>query len=313
MATTHIKRSTSASRLVNYAEKRAELKDGHNIDINYAKSEFKIVRELFANKGKTQAYASRVAFSPQELNPRSQLDQIKALEIAKEIYTTAYPHQQVALYLHTDTEALHVHAVIGAINLQTGKKMHGNWQEYREKLVKITDKVVQKRGLAVTIPQYRAEKRTMTEIKMKAKGQVPWKDKIRRAVDQTMLETHINDFERFKCSLRENDVHVFKRGSELVYELLGTNYKSRGSKLGDDYRKETIFNELDRRKQNHVQRQNAQAWLAGRGERIIKEQQARRELEERTRELQKRTDETAHLRKTQPPTTKERGFGGPSL
>ena len=36
MATTNIKRSTSASRLINYAEKRAVQKDGHNIQIDYA-------------------------------------------------------------------------------------------------------------------------------------------------------------------------------------------------------------------------------------------------------------------------------------
>ena len=49
MATTNIKRSTSASRLINYAEKRAVQKDGHNIQINYAKTEFKQVREVFGN------------------------------------------------------------------------------------------------------------------------------------------------------------------------------------------------------------------------------------------------------------------------
>ena len=31
--------------------------------------------------------------------------------------------------------------------------MHGNWHEYRERLVKITDKVVKSHGLAVTVPQ----------------------------------------------------------------------------------------------------------------------------------------------------------------
>lgn len=248
MATTHIKRSTIASRLVNYAEKRAVLKDGYNIDVNYAKSMFKQVREIYGNQGKTEAYASRLAFSPKEFNPQSQLDQIKVLEIAKEIYATTYPHQQVALYVHNDTDSLHVHAVIGAINLQTGKKMHGNWQEYREKLVKITDKVVKNHGLSVTVPQPRSEKRTMSELKMREKGQVPWKDKIRQAIDTTMREAHISDFERFKSSLKEKDVHVVKRGRGLTYGLIGTNYKSRDSKLGDDYKKETIFNELDRRK-----------------------------------------------------------------
>ena len=90
MATTNIKRSTSASRLINYAEKRAVQKDGHNIQINYAKTEFKQVREVFGNSGSTQAYASRLAFSPDEFNPLNEKDQIKVLEIAKEIYSKAY-------------------------------------------------------------------------------------------------------------------------------------------------------------------------------------------------------------------------------
>lgn len=320
MATTHIKRSTSASRLVNYAEKRAVLKDGHNIDADYAKSCFKQVREIYGNQGKTEAYASRIAFSPKELNPNSQLDQIKALEIAKEIYATAYPHQQVALYVHNDTDSLHVHAVIGAINLQTGKKMHGNWQEYREHLVQTTDKVVKAHGLSVPVPQHRAEKRTMAEIKMKEKGILPWKDKIRQAIDTTMRETHISDFERFKDSLREKAVQVVERGRELTYGLLGTNYKARGSKLGDDYKKETIFNELDRRKQLQHERNRERQdsiWLKGRGERVEEEQSARKHLTQRAeklqRETQTRTPKHSQSRNRNPERTKDRGFGGPRL
>ncbi|MDN6248466.1 MAG: relaxase/mobilization nuclease domain-containing protein [Lactococcus lactis] len=252
MATTHIKRSSGASRLVNYAEKRAVQKDGHNINIDYAKSEFKQVRELYGNKGSTQAYASRVAFSPKEFDPQNTQDQIKALEIAKEIYSTAYPNQQVALYVHNDTNSLHVHAVIGAIDLQTGKKMHGNWQQYREKLVKITDKVVERHGLEVTIPKHKPEKRSMAEIKMKERGQVPWKDKIRQAIDTTMRESHISDFKSFKEKLGEFAINVIERGRDLTYGLTGTNYKARGAKLGDDYKKETIFNELDRRNERKL-------------------------------------------------------------
>lgn len=320
MATTHIKRSTSASRLVNYAEKRAVLKDGHNIDVNYAKSLFKQVREIYGNQGKTQAYASRIAFSPKEFNPQSQLDQIKALEIAKEIYATAYPHQQVALYVHNDTDSLHIHAVIGAINLQTGKKMHGNWQEFREKLVQITDKVVKNHGLSVTLPQPRPEKRTMAELKMREKGQVPWKDKIRQAVDATMREAHIRDFERFKASLKEKSVQVVERGRELTYGLIGTNYKARGSKLGDDYKKETIFNELDRRKQYQHERsreRQGSTWLKGRGERVEEEQSACLKLAQRAERIQReartRTPKHSQSRNTNLEKSKDRGFGGPSL
>lgn len=320
MATTHIKRSNGASRLVNYAEQRAVQKDGYNLDIDYAKSELKQVREIYGNKGSTQAYASRVAFSPKELNPKNTQDQSKALEIAKEIYSTAYPNHQVALYVHNDTDSLHVHAVIGAIDLQTGKKMHGNWQQYRERLVKITDKVVERHGLEVTIPKHKPEKRSMAEIKMRDREQVPWKDKIRNAIDTTMREAHISDFKNFKEKLGEFAVNVIERGRDLTYSLTGTNYKARGQKLGDDYKKETIFNELDRRNERKLEQARGEAslaWLKGRGKQVESEQLARQKLAKRAERIQRDTlssrQSAISSGNDHPRKSKERGYGGPSL
>lgn len=248
MATTHIKRSASASRLVNYAEKRAVLKDGLNLDVDYAKSQFKQVREVYGNQGKTQAYASRISFSPKEFDPTNEYDQQKALDIAKEVYQKTYPNQQVALYEHADTDALHIHAVIGAIDLETGKKMHGNWQEYREKLVHNTDEIVQKHGLEVTkVDPERYEKRSMAEIKMHDRGQPTWKDQIRQAVDSTMSNPLIRDFQTFRDDLKQKAIDVWERGKDLTYQLTGMNYKARGNKLGTAYQKEAIYNELERR------------------------------------------------------------------
>ena len=261
MATTHIKRSTSASRLVNYAEKRAIKKDGLNLDIQYAKSEFKQVRAVYGNPGKTQAYASRIAFSPLEFNPKDPHDQTTVLAVAKEVYAKAYPHQQVALYEHADTDSLHVHAVIGAINLETGQKMHGNWHQYRDHLVHITDQVCQEHGLMVTQPDpNRHEKRSMAEIKLRAQHQSAWKDQIRQAVDHTMQNPLIRDFQAFQDDLKQQAVKVWERGKNLTYQLLGTNYKSRGTKLGLDYEKETIFNELaSRQTQSRINQQPKRA------------------------------------------------------
>lgn len=248
MATTHIKRSASASRLVNYAEKRAVLKDGLNLDVEYAKSQLKQVREVYGNQGKTQAYASRISFSPKEFDPTNENDQQKALEIAKEVYQKTYPNQQVALFEHADTDALHIHAVIGAIDLETGKKMHGNWQEYREKLVHNTDEIVQKHGLEVTkVDPERYEKRSMAEIKMHDRGQPTWKDQIRQAVDSTMSNPLIRDFQTFRDDLKQKAIDVWERGKDLTYQLTGTNYKARGNKLGTAYEKGAIYNELERR------------------------------------------------------------------
>lgn len=250
MATTHIKRSTGASRLVNYAEKRAVLKDGINIDVDYAKTQLKQVREIYGNSGSTEAYASRIAFSPNELDPKNPEDQCKALAIARDIYEKTYPKQQVALYEHADTDSLHIHAVIGAINLETGNKMHGNWHEFREKLVENTDEIVKNYGIEPTVrdPE-RYEKCSMAEIKLAEKGKPSWKDEIRQTVDSVMSVAHISDFETFRDALREKAIEVYERGKDVTYQLSGTNYKARGNKLGTAYEKETIFNELERREQ----------------------------------------------------------------
>jgi hypothetical protein len=46
MATTKLGNTKSASRAINYAEKRAEEKSGLNCDVDYAKSAFKQTRAL---------------------------------------------------------------------------------------------------------------------------------------------------------------------------------------------------------------------------------------------------------------------------
>ena len=106
---------------------------------------------------------------------------------------------------------------------------------------------------------------------------------------------------------------MFTKGAkELTYELTGTKYKARGSKLGDDYKKETIKNELDRRyeRQYGTGREPDNAWLNGRGERAQKEQQARRGLKERAeraiRDYEQRTARENSIRNAEPKNQKER-------
>ena len=50
MATTKLGNTKSASRAINYAEKRAEEKSGLNCDIDYAKSSFKQTRALYGKE-----------------------------------------------------------------------------------------------------------------------------------------------------------------------------------------------------------------------------------------------------------------------
>lgn len=91
----------------------------------------------------------------------------------------------------------------------------------------------------------------MAEIKLEQKGELPWKQKIRNTVDEAMQNRSVTSYGRFKAFLNDNGVNVSVRGENVTYELLEGNNKVRGSKLGDDYQKEPIMKELDRRSLAH--------------------------------------------------------------
>ncbi|WP_262342170.1 relaxase/mobilization nuclease domain-containing protein [Lactiplantibacillus plantarum] len=95
----------------------------------------------------------------------------------------------------------------------------------------------------------------MAEIKLRAKQKPTWKDQIRQAVDHTMQPPY-SRFSGLSRRFEAAGSQSMGAWENLTYQLLGTNYKSRGTKLGIDYEKETIFNELASR-QNPIKNQPA--------------------------------------------------------
>ena len=83
MATTKLGNTKSASRAINYAEKRAEEKSGLNCDIDYAKSSFKQTRALYGKENGVQAHTVIQSFKPGEVTPE-QCNQL-GLELAEKI------------------------------------------------------------------------------------------------------------------------------------------------------------------------------------------------------------------------------------
>lgn len=120
MATTKLGNTKSASRAINYAEKRAEEKSGLNCDVDYAKSAFKQTRALYGKEDGIQAHTVIQSFKPGEVTPE-QCNQL-GLELAEKIA----PNHQVAVYTHTDKDHYHNHIVINSVDLETGKKYQSN-------------------------------------------------------------------------------------------------------------------------------------------------------------------------------------------
>lgn len=241
MATVKLARTTSCNRAIAYAEKRAVEKDGLNCEITNAKQEMTTVRELYAKNDKTQAHLCIQSFSPEE---SQKLGAKKINQLGIELAEKMAPNHQVAVYTHADKDHIHNHIVINSVNLETGEKYHHN-NDF-ERVAKIHDELLREHKLEV-VKKQAVERRTMAERQLSQKGTVPWKDTIRQEIDSLMRDASVSSYKAFRERLKEKGIKVHDIGKNATYELLEGNKRVRGAKLGADYEKDVIKNELDRR------------------------------------------------------------------
>lgn len=241
MATIKLARTVNCSRSINYAEKRAVEKDGLNCEINNAKQEMKQVREMYNKTDKTQAHLCTQSFSPEESR---RLGAKKVNQLGMELAEKIASGHQVAVYTHADKAHFHNHIVINSVNLETGEKYHHN-NDFK-RVSKLNDEILKAHDLEIVQPMA-VERRSMAERQLQTKGQPVWKDTIRQNIDELMMDSSITSYKAFREELDNRGVKVHERGKNATYELLEGEKKVRGTKLGTDYEKDVIKNELDRR------------------------------------------------------------------
>lgn len=241
MATVKVSTTKNGTRAMNYAEKRATVKDSLNCEINNAKLEMATVRSFYNKTDNIQAHLIIQSFSHEE---SQQLGAETINQLGIELAQKVAPDHQIAVYTHTDKEHFHNHIVINSVSFSDGSKYHQH--HFFDHVKTLNDELAKEHGLNI-VQESALERKTIAEIKLEEKGVLPWKQEIRNAVDSTMQDTSVNSYERFKASLNEKGVDVTLRGKNVTYELLETKNKVRGAKLGEDYQKEPILNELNRR------------------------------------------------------------------
>lgn len=248
MATTKLGNTKSASRAINYAEKRAEEKSSLNCDVDYAKSAFKQTRALYGKEDGIQAHTIIQSFKPGEVTSE-QCNQL-GLELAEKIA----PNHQVAIYTHADKEHVHNHIVINSINLETGKKYQSNKQQ-RELIKQENDNVCRSYGLSVPERDTAKLRYTQTESALIEKGQSSWKDELREEIEYA--KAHTNDFKSFSEHLEQKGISFKIRGKNVSYKPENVNKWVRGKTLGQDYDKGALeyeFESKERERENDTVR-----------------------------------------------------------
>lgn len=238
MATVKLSTTKNANALLKYAEKRAEVSNSLDCDVDYVRNQFKATREIWGKSGGIQAHHVIQSFKPDEVDPK------KANEIGLQLAEKMAKGHEVAVYTHTDKDHIHNHIVINAVNYEDGRKFHAHGKDAIDRFREASDELCKEHGLSIVKERSADVRYTLAEQSLLQKGESSWKDEIRTAIDSSKEQS--TSFEDFQERLKNEGVQATLRGKNITYEHLESNKKVRGSKLGLAYEKETILYGFER-------------------------------------------------------------------
>jgi len=283
MATIQLGTTKVSSQLINYCEKKAELKKGYNCDHEYAKSQFKVTRELYSKNSGIQAHHIIQSFKPGEIDPR------QANEIGLELADKIAKGHEVMVYTHTDRAHVHNHIVVNSVNFETGYKYQMHGVEAIENVRDMSDKLCLEHGLSIVKEKTAEIRYTLAEKHLLEKGQRSWKDEIRQSVDYARDNT--SSYNEFKQVLKNEFEIDLREGKFLTYTHPDNkNWRVRGNRLGNLYERSTLENGFSRQ----IEREKQQSRTHG--------------IDERNKDI-KRTDEKLHQRSNGQGYNKENELG----
>lgn len=253
MATIKLSTTKNANALLKYAEKRAEVSNSLDCDVDYVRNQFKATREIWGKNGGIQAHHVIQSFKPEEVDSK------KANEIGLQLAEKLAQGHEVAVYTHTDKDHIHNHIVINAVNHEDGRKFHAHGQDAIDRFRDVSDQLCKEHGLSIVEERSADVRYTLAEQSLLQKGETSWKDEIRTAIDSSKEQA--TSFEDLQERLKDQGVQATLRGKNITYEHLESNKKVRGSKLGLAYEKETILDGFERQ----VTRERAATGSAERG------------------------------------------------
>jgi hypothetical protein len=198
----------------------------------------KATRELWGKTEGIQAHHIIQSFKPGEVTPEM------ANEIGRDLAKEVAKGHEAVVYTHTDKDHIHNHIVINSVNYENGSKYHAS-KESLYQIREANDRLCKERGLSVVQEKDSPIRYTLAEKGLLDKGEISWKEEIRKVIDHE--KTQAKTYDEFKQNLQENyGIEVKERGKNITFTHPENGRKVRGSKLGNDYEKETIQNGFER-------------------------------------------------------------------
>ena len=222
--------------------KKAEIISVRNLfeDEDYAKQ----FEETAALYGKGKSYNERKYYHFKLSCARQDnLTPQEAHKFAEEVAAKLFQDYECVLATHTDTNTVHSHIIVNAVDPLTGKKLQFSPKDY----VAMKDEVNRlgkEHGYTETDFRKRGNNsRTAAERKIMLNGGVSWKEELREVIVEAIGKSH--NEQEFKDYLKAcYGVEITRSGKDYSYLHPQKQKPIRGAKLGTNYTKSEVLRKL---------------------------------------------------------------------
>ena len=167
----------------------------------------------------------------------------KAHAYAEELVAKLFQNYECVIATHTDTQTVHSHIIVNAVDPITGKKLQFSQKDYA-KMKDEVNVIGRKYGFTETEFRKRGKNsRTAAEKKIILKGGTSWKEELREVIAEAVKKT--KSPEAFKKYLDEcYGVKITRDGKDYSYLHPNKQKPIRGERLGTNYTKSEVIKKI---------------------------------------------------------------------
>ena len=175
----------------------------------------------------------------------------KAHAYAEELTAKLFKNYECVIATHTDTQTVHSHIIINAVDPITGKKLQFRKQDYVN-MKDEANRLGKKYGFSETDFRKRGKNgRTAVEKKIMLKGGISWKEELREVIAEAIKNARALD--KFKEYLEKcYGVKITRDGKDFSYLHPEKQKPIRGEKLGTNYSKKEILRKIDEQNNGRI-------------------------------------------------------------
>ena len=186
----------------------------------------------------------------------------KAHAYAEELVAKLFQNYECVIATHTDTQTVHSHIIVNAVDPITGKKLQFNKQDY-VKMKDEANRIGKKYGFTETDFRKRGKNsRTAIEKKIMLKCGTSWKEELREVIaEATKNSTTPDNFKDYleKCY----GVKITRDGKDYSYLHPEQQKPIRGEKLGTNYTKKEILRKIDEQNNGRISAAHNRGRISG--------------------------------------------------